>query len=71
MPIFNVSATVTLYTCYDAPDAATAERFMAERIAAIDEGIDRFDPEMTSQVTIAPTAIEAPGGITSVTVTLL
>ena len=44
---------------------------MAERIAAIDEGIDRFDPEMTSQVTIAPTAIEAPGGITSVTVTLL
>jgi len=71
MPIFNVSATVTLSTTYDAPDAATAERWMSQRIAAVDDGLDRIDPEMSSTVTLAPMALESPGLVTNVTIELV
>jgi len=70
MPIFNVSATVMLSTTYDAPDAATAERWMSERITAVDDGLDRIDPEMSSAVTFAPMALESPGRVMSVTIEL-
>jgi hypothetical protein len=71
MPTFNVFATVTLRTTYDAPDKAQAERWMSERIKGVDDSLDRVDPEMTLMVTLAPMALESPGLITNVTIELV